>query len=103
VSLSHHIDKHLAGGAMIAPMSVRATTRVQPAILQPAEPFRDDRQARTSPSLDYTTDAAGREFFCARSHHTGVPTTRVAAAGRPTISAYLGPVFSQWGRRRANS
>src|SRR5580704_6033513 len=85
--------------ALLATYERAGYTRVQPAILQPAEPFLDLAGEDIRRRLYLTTDAAGREF-CLRPDLT-IPVVRdylaSPAAGRPANFCYLGPVFRQWG------
>ena len=85
--------------ALLATYERAGYTRVQPAILQPAEPFLDLAGEDIRRRLYLTIDAAGREF-CLRPDLT-IPVVRdylaSPAAGRPANFCYLGPVFRQWG------
>src|SRR5258708_36790328 len=68
---------------------------VQPAILQPAEPFLDLSGEDIRKSLYLTTDASGEEL-CLRPDLT-IPVARdylaSSQAGQPTGFCYLGSVF----------
>jgi ATP phosphoribosyltransferase regulatory subunit len=85
--------------ALLATYERAGYTRVQPAILQPAEPFLDLAGEDIRRRLYLTTDAAGREF-CLRPDLT-IPVVRDYLAspnvGRTANFCYLGPVFRQWG------
>ncbi len=69
--------------------------RVEPTILQPAEPFLDLSGEDIRKSLYLTTDASGEEL-CLRPDLT-IPVARdylaSARAGQPAGFSYLGPVF----------
>src|SRR3974390_3441148 len=69
--------------------------RVQPAILQPAEPFLDLSGEDIRKRMFLTADPGGHEL-CLRPDLT-IPVSRdylaSAAAGRPAGFCYLGPVF----------
>jgi ATP phosphoribosyltransferase regulatory subunit len=69
--------------------------RVEPAILQPAEPFLDLSGEDIRKRMYLTVDPAGREF-CLRPDLT-IPVSRdylaSPMAGRPAGFCYLGPVF----------
>src|SRR5580700_7080414 len=69
--------------------------RVEPAILQPAEPFLDLSGEDIRQRMYLTVDPAGREF-CLRPDLT-IPVSRdylaSPMAGRPAGFCYLGPVF----------
>jgi ATP phosphoribosyltransferase regulatory subunit len=69
--------------------------RVEPAMLQPAEPFLDLSGEDIRQRMYLTVDPAGREF-CLRPDLT-IPVSRdylaSPAAGRPAGFCYLGPVF----------
>src|SRR3569623_2337626 len=69
--------------------------RVEPAILQPAEPFLDLSGEDIRKSLYLTSDPGGQEL-CLRPDLT-IPVARdyLASdrAGRPAGFSYLGPVF----------
>jgi ATP phosphoribosyltransferase regulatory subunit len=70
-------------------------TLVEPAILQPAEPFLDLSGEDIRKSLYLTTDATGEEL-CLRPDLT-IPVARdylaSGNAGKPAGFSYLGPVF----------
>ena len=71
--------------------------RMNPAILQPAEPFLDLSGEDIRRSIYLTTDAEGREF-CLRPDFTiAVSRDYLASgqAGAPNGFCYLGPVFRQ--------
>jgi ATP phosphoribosyltransferase regulatory subunit len=72
--------------------------RLEPAILQPAEPFLDLSGEDIRRSM-YLTEVAGREF-CLRPDLT-IPVSRdylaSSAAGNPAAFCYLGPVFRHHG------
>jgi ATP phosphoribosyltransferase regulatory subunit len=69
--------------------------RVEPTMLQPAEPFLDLSGEDIRQRMYLTVDPAGREF-CLRPDLT-IPVSRdylaSRAAGRPAGFCYLGPVF----------
>ena len=99
VELSTISTTNSRADALLATYERAGYTRVQPAILQPAEPFLDLAGEDIRRRLYLTTDAAGREF-CLRPDLT-IPVVRdylaSPAAGRPANFCYLGPVFRQWG------
>ena len=78
-----------------------ATSRAEPAILQPAEPFLDLSGEDIRKSLYLTTDASGEEL-CLRPDLT-IPVARdylaSGRAGQPAGFSYLGPVFRYRGGR----
>src|SRR5687767_5873461 len=84
-----------AAEALLTSFAAASYARVQPAILQPAEPFLDLSGEDIRKSLYLTTDASGEEL-CLRPDLT-IPVARdylaSAAAGRPAGFCYLGPVF----------
>jgi ATP phosphoribosyltransferase regulatory subunit len=84
-----------AAEALLTSFAAAGYARVQPAILQPAEPFLDLSGEDIRKSLYLTTDASGDEL-CLRPDLT-IPVARdylaSAAAGRPAGFCYLGPVF----------
>ena len=71
--------------------------RVEPAILQPAEPFLDLSGENIRRRMYLTTGPSGREL-CLRPDLT-IPVSRdylaSARAGEPAGFCYLGPVFRQ--------
>ena len=77
------------------------TSRAEPAILQPAEPFLDLSGEDIRKSLYLTTDAGGEEL-CLRPDLT-IPVARdylaSGRAGQPAGFSYLGPVFRYRGGR----
>jgi ATP phosphoribosyltransferase regulatory subunit len=84
-----------AAEALLTSFAAAGYARVQPAILQPAEPFLDLSGEDIRKSLYLTADASGDEL-CLRPDLT-IPVARdylaSAAAGRPAGFCYLGPVF----------
>jgi ATP phosphoribosyltransferase regulatory subunit len=71
--------------------------RVQPAILQPAEPFLDLAGEDIRSRMYLTTDSAGNEF-CLRPDFTiAVSRDHLAApkTGKPAGYCYAGPIFRQ--------
>src|SRR5512140_2491621 len=83
--------------ALIASYERAGYGRVDPAILQPAEPFLDLSGEDIRRRMYLTTDAAGREL-CLRPDFTiAVSRDYLAStdAGKPAGFSYLGPVFRQ--------
>jgi ATP phosphoribosyltransferase regulatory subunit len=83
--------------ALIASYERTGYGRVDPAILQPAEPFLDLSGEDIRRRMYLTTDAAGREL-CLRPDFTiAVSRDYLASpdAGKPAGFCYLGPVFRQ--------
>jgi len=83
--------------ALIASYERTGYGRVDPAILQPAEPFLDLSGEDIRRRMYLTTDAAGREL-CLRPDFTiAVSRDYLASsqAGKPANFSYLGPVFRQ--------
>ena len=73
----------------------RGYTAIEPAILQPLEPFLDLSGEDIRARLLLATDPAGREF-CLRPDFTIPVSLHHLAAGdlgAPTRYAYAGPVF----------
>ena len=81
--------------ALVASYERAGYARVQPAILQPAEPFLDLSGEDIRKSLYLTTDPGGEEL-CLRPDLT-IPVARdylaSSRAGQPAGLSYLGPVF----------
>jgi ATP phosphoribosyltransferase regulatory subunit len=81
--------------ALVASYERAGYRRVQPAILQPADPFLDLSGEDIRKRMYLTVDPAGREF-CLRPDLT-IPVSRdylaSPVAGRPAGFCYLGPVF----------
>src|SRR5499433_4521764 len=81
--------------ALIASFERAGYARVEPAILQPAEPFLDLSGEDVRKRMYLTTDPQGREL-CLRPDLT-IPVSRdylaSPAAGKPRGFCYLGPVF----------
>jgi ATP phosphoribosyltransferase regulatory subunit len=81
--------------ALLASFAAAGYAAVQPAILQPAEPFLDLSGEDIRKSLYLTTDASGGEL-CLRPDLT-IPVARdylaSSRAGQATGFCYLGPVF----------
>ena len=83
--------------ALIASYERTGYGRVDPAILQPAEPFLDLSGEDIRRRMYLTTDASGREL-CLRPDFTiAVSRDYLASseAGKPAGFCYLGPVFRQ--------
>ena len=83
--------------ALIASYERTGYGRVDPAILQPAEPFLDLSGEDIRRRMYQTTDASGREL-CLRPDFTiAVSRDYLASseAGKPAGFCYLGPVFRQ--------
>ena len=83
--------------ALIASYERTGYGRVDPAILQPAEPFLDLSGEDIRRRMYLTTDASGREH-CLRPDFTiAVSRDYLASseAGKPAGFCYLGPVFRQ--------
>lgn len=80
---------------LMASFGAAGYSRVDPPILQPAEPFLDLSGESIRKSLYLTTDASGEEL-CLRPDLT-IPVARdylaSALAGKPAGLCYLGPVF----------
>jgi ATP phosphoribosyltransferase regulatory subunit len=85
--------------ALIASYEGAGYARVEPAILQPAEPFLDLSGEDVRRRMLILTDAASNEL-CLRPDLT-IPVARdylaSPAAGRPEKYCYLGPVFRDHG------
>ncbi len=85
--------------ALIAAYEAAGYARVEPAILQPAEPFLDLSGEDIRRRMLILTDAATNEL-CLRPDLT-IPVARdylaSAAAGKPAKYCYLGPVFRDHG------
>jgi ATP phosphoribosyltransferase regulatory subunit len=85
----------LPAEALLLSFSQAGYTHVEPAILQPAEPFLDLSGEDIRKSLYLTTDTRGEEL-CLRPDLT-IPVARdylaSAASGKPAGFCYLGPVF----------
>ena len=83
--------------ALIASYERTGYSRVDPAILQPAEPFLDLSGEDIRRRMYLTTDASGHEL-CLRPDFT-IAVSRdylaSAEAGKPMGFSYLGPVFRQ--------
>src|ERR1700741_3452859 len=81
--------------ALIARFERAGYARVEPAILQPAEPFLDLSGEDIRKRMYLTLDPQGREL-CLRPDLT-IPVSRdylaSRQAGRPAGFCYLGPVF----------
>src|SRR5712675_1387568 len=81
--------------ALLASFARAGYTRVQPAILQPAEPFLDLSGEDIRKRMYLTTDPQGHEL-CLRPDLT-IPVSRdylaSPTAGKPQGFCYLGPVF----------
>jgi ATP phosphoribosyltransferase regulatory subunit len=81
--------------ALVASYERAGYARVQPAILQPAEPFLDLSGEDIRKRMFLTASPSGEEL-CLRPDLT-IPVSRdyltSAAAGRPGSFCYLGPVF----------
>src|SRR6516164_8392985 len=81
--------------ALISSFERAGYARVEPAILQPAEPFLDLSGEDIRKRMYLTTDPQGREL-CLRPDLT-IPVSRdylaSPAAGKPRGFCYLGPVF----------
>src|SRR6516162_10149825 len=89
------IPTSTAPDALIASFERTGYARVEPAILQPAEPFLDLSGEDIRKRMYLTTDPQGREL-CLRPDLT-IPVSRdylaSPAAGKPRGFCYLGPVF----------
>ncbi len=85
--------------ALIAAYEAAGYARVEPAILQPAEPFLDLSGEDIRRRMLLLTDAASNEL-CLRPDLT-IPVARdylaSTAAGKPAKYCYLGPVFRDHG------
>jgi ATP phosphoribosyltransferase regulatory subunit len=87
--------------ALVASYSRAGYLRVEPAILQPAEPFLDLSGEDIRRRMYLTSEPSGREL-CLRPDLT-IPVSRdylasaAGAAGEPMGFCYLGPVFRQRG------
>jgi ATP phosphoribosyltransferase regulatory subunit len=85
--------------ALIAAYEAAGYARVEPAILQPAEPFLDLSGEDIRRRMLILTDAASNEL-CLRPDLT-IPVARdylaSSAAGKPAKYCYLGPVFRDHG------
>src|SRR6201989_2221239 len=85
--------------ALIASYDAAGYARVEPAILQPAEPFLDLSGEDIRRRMLILTDAASNEL-CLRPDLT-IPVARdylaSPAAGQPAKYCYLGPVFRDHG------
>src|SRR3954452_13305454 len=85
----------LRAPALVASYERAGYARVQPAILQPAEPFLDLSGEDIRKRMYLTADPQGREF-CLRPDLT-IPVSRdylaSPAAGKPESFCYLGSVF----------
>src|SRR5580692_3871488 len=81
--------------ALVTSFERAGYARVEPAILQPAEPFLDLSGEDIRKRMYLTTDPQGREL-CLRPDLT-IPVSRdylaSPAAGKPRGFCYLGPVF----------
>jgi ATP phosphoribosyltransferase regulatory subunit len=97
---THDIDTDLAE-RLLAAYGRAGYARVEPAILQPAEPFLDLSGEDMRRHMYLVTDAAGREL-CLRPDLT-IPVARhylasgAAAAAKPAGFCYLGLVFRDRG------
>src|SRR3954453_9796878 len=83
--------------ALVASYERTGYGRVDPAVLQPAEPFLDLSGEDIRRRMYLTTDAAGREL-CLRPDFTiAVSRDYLASpdAGKPASFCYLGPIFRQ--------
>src|SRR6266540_4930840 len=91
------IPTSTAPDALIASFERAGYARVEPAILQPAEPFLDLSGEDIRKRMYLTTDPQGREL-CLRPDLT-IPVSRdylaSPAAGKPRGFCYLGPVRSE--------
>src|SRR5438876_11903293 len=89
------IPTSTAPDALIASFERAGYARVEPAILQPAEPFLDLSGEDIRKRMYLTADPQGREL-CLRPDLT-IPVSRdylaSLAAGTPQGFCYLGPVF----------
>jgi ATP phosphoribosyltransferase regulatory subunit len=89
------IPTSTAPDALIASFERAGYARVEPAILQPAEPFLDLSGEDIRKRMYLTTDPQGREL-CLRPDLT-IPVScdylASPAAGKPQGFCYLGPVF----------
>ena len=89
--------------ALIAAYELAGYVRVEPAILQPAEPFLDLSGEDIRRRMFLIADAANTEL-CLRPDLT-IPVAcdylASAAAGKPAKYCYLGPVFRDLGARSA--
>jgi ATP phosphoribosyltransferase regulatory subunit len=89
--------------ALIAAYELAGYVRVEPAILQPAEPFLDLSGEDIRRRMFLVADAANTEL-CLRPDLT-IPVAcdylASAAAGKPAKYCYLGPVFRDLGARSA--
>ena len=87
--------------ALIAAYELAGYVRVEPAILQPAEPFLDLSGEDIRRRMFLITDAANTEL-CLRPDLT-IPVAcdylASTAAGKPAKYCYLGPVFRDLGAR----
>jgi ATP phosphoribosyltransferase regulatory subunit len=85
--------------ALIAAYELAGYTRIEPAILQPAEPFLDLSGEDIRRRMFLLSDAANNEL-CLRPDLT-IPVAcdylASAAAGKPAKYCYLGPVFRDLG------
>src|SRR5260370_18830813 len=81
--------------ALLASFERAGYARVQPAILQPAEPFLDLSGEDIRKRMYLTTDPQGHEL-CLRPDLT-IPVSRdylaSPTAGKPQAFCYLGPAF----------
>ena len=82
--------------ALVSSYERAGYARVQPPILQPAEPFLDLSGEDIRKRMFLTAVPGGDEEFCLRPDLT-IPVSRdylaSAAAGKPASFCYLGPVF----------
>src|SRR5258705_8776458 len=89
------IPTSTAPDALIGSFERAGYARVEPAILQPAEPFLDLSGEDIRKRMYLTSDPRGREL-CLRPDLT-IPVSRdylaSSAAGKPKGFCYLGPVF----------
>ena len=88
--------KDLRADALVASYERAGYARVEPAILQPAEPFLDLSGEDIRRRMFLVNDPVGGEELCLRPDLT-IPVARdylaAPAAGRPAKFCYLGAVF----------
>jgi ATP phosphoribosyltransferase regulatory subunit len=91
--------------ALVARFERAGYARVEPAILQPSEPFLDLSGEDIRKRMYLTIDPQGREL-CLRPDLT-IPVSRdylaSRAAGKPAGFCYLGPVFRHRDKRAGRS
>jgi ATP phosphoribosyltransferase regulatory subunit len=94
---------HARAAALVAHYERAGYARVEPAILQPAEPFLDLSGEDIRRRMYLTAEPSGREL-CLRPDLT-IPVSRdylaSEKAGEPAGFCYLGPVFRQAGENNA--